>query len=142
MAKLEADKSRANLNPPEDAAYCESFACTIFERADKVDRAGRSDKNTAMTFYAASIFIEVRSWPSVSHWQDLLPAGVLHSHGMLRRSSDSSGSYRRIWPSAKDTPLGRLPTFGKQSERAGHHNRGLPSQMTTRSCLCRRQVLF
>ena len=60
MAKLEADKPRANLNPPEDAAYCENFACTIFERADKVDRAGRGDKNTAMTFYAASVFIEVR----------------------------------------------------------------------------------
>ena len=60
MAKLEVDKSRANLNPSEDAAYCESFACTIFERADKIDRAGRADKNTAMTFYAASVFIEVR----------------------------------------------------------------------------------
>ena len=60
MAKLEGDKKRVALNLNEDAAYCENFACTIFERADRVDRAGRADKNTAMTFYAASVFIEVR----------------------------------------------------------------------------------
>lgn len=66
MAKLEADKPRANLNPADDAAYCENFACTIFERADKVDRAGRADKNTAMTFYAASVFIEVSPRHQVS----------------------------------------------------------------------------
>lgn len=59
MAKLESDKPRANLNPAYDAAYCENFACAVFERADKVDRAGRADKNTAMTFYAAMVFIEV-----------------------------------------------------------------------------------
>ena len=43
----------------EDAVYCENFALTVFNRADRVDRAGRADKATAMTFYAASYFMEV-----------------------------------------------------------------------------------
>lgn len=65
MAKLEADKKRITLgDKSEDSAYCENFACTIFERADRADRAGKGDKNTAMTFYAASVFIDV------SHHQD------------------------------------------------------------------------
>ncbi|KAK9799348.1 hypothetical protein WJX73_008904 [Symbiochloris irregularis] len=60
MAKLEADKKRITLgDKAEDSAYCESFACTIFERADRADRAGKGDKNTAMTFYAASVFIDI-----------------------------------------------------------------------------------
>jgi vacuolar protein sorting-associated protein VTA1 len=44
----------------EDASYCEGFALTVFNRADRVDRAGRADKATAMTFYAASYFMEAR----------------------------------------------------------------------------------
>ena len=42
----------------EDSAHCESFALTVFNRADRVDRAGRADKATAVTFYAASYFFE------------------------------------------------------------------------------------
>ena len=45
----------------EDQAHCESFALAVFNRADRVDRAGRADKATAVTFYAASYFFEVRS---------------------------------------------------------------------------------
>lgn len=49
----------------EDQAHCESFALAVFNRADRVDRAGRADKATAVTFYAASYFFEV-SWASVA----------------------------------------------------------------------------
>lgn len=58
LAKLE--KEKAALGPGDnDPQYCENFAITVFTRADKQDRAGRADKNTAMTYYAASIFFEV-----------------------------------------------------------------------------------
>ncbi|KAK9817912.1 hypothetical protein WJX72_004252 [[Myrmecia] bisecta] len=58
MAKLEKDKPGVKLGDA-DQQYCENFALTVFTRADKVDRAGRADKNTATTFYAASIFVEI-----------------------------------------------------------------------------------
>ncbi|PSC68533.1 vacuolar sorting-associated VTA1-like protein [Micractinium conductrix] len=60
MGKLEKDKAVVQLGrDQEDAVYCENFALTVFNRADRVDRAGRADKATAMTFYAASYFMEV-----------------------------------------------------------------------------------
>ena len=58
LNKLELEKSKIKLDDG-DPQYCENFAITVFSRADKADRAGRADKNTAMTFYAASIFFEV-----------------------------------------------------------------------------------
>jgi Vta1 like len=58
VVKLEKDKPKVGLGEG-DREYCENFALTIFNRADKVDRAGRADKSTAMTFYAASVFLEV-----------------------------------------------------------------------------------
>ena len=71
IAKLEKDKPSINIQP-EDAQYCESFAVTIFNRADKMDRAGRADKNTVITFYAASVFIEVRPCSSSSCYHTFL----------------------------------------------------------------------
>ena len=59
LSKLENDKAAIALGD-NDAQYCENFAITVFSRADKADRAGRADKNTAMTYYAASIFFEVK----------------------------------------------------------------------------------
>ncbi len=58
LAKLEKDKPFINSGP-DDQQYCENFAVKVFNRADKVDRAGRADKSTATTYYAASVFIEV-----------------------------------------------------------------------------------
>lgn len=58
LSKLEKEKTTITLGEG-DSQYCENFAITVFTRADRVDRAGRADKNTAMTFYAASIFFEV-----------------------------------------------------------------------------------
>ena len=58
LAKLEKDKPSINIGE-DDKLHCENFAVRVFTRADKADRAGRADKNTATTYYAASIFIEV-----------------------------------------------------------------------------------
>lgn len=68
LATLEKEKlrvkelSKAN-GDVTDAQYCENFAVQVFNRADKVDRAGRADKGTAMTYYAASFFIDVSPAP-------------------------------------------------------------------------------
>ncbi|GAB4814574.1 hypothetical protein N2152v2_001620 [Parachlorella kessleri] len=58
LAKCEKDRASLALSK-DDALYCEDFALKVFNRADRVDRAGRADKNTAITFYAASYFIEI-----------------------------------------------------------------------------------
>ena len=77
------------LDSKGDVLYCENFALTVFNRADRVDRAGRADKATAVTFYAASYFFEVSVWSGrresrskpaagVSTWWTLQPK--LNSH--------------------------------------------------------------
>ncbi|OVA10061.1 hypothetical protein BVC80_1755g9 [Macleaya cordata] len=58
MNQLEKDKKSIQLGP-EDSMYVEGFASNVFAKADKQDRAGRADLNTAKTFYAASIFFEI-----------------------------------------------------------------------------------
>ncbi|GMJ15982.1 extensin-like, homolog of mammalian LYST-INTERACTING PROTEIN5 [Hibiscus trionum] len=58
MNQLEKDKKTVKLGP-EDNLHLEGFALNVFSKADKQDRAGRSDLNTAKTFYAASIFFEI-----------------------------------------------------------------------------------
>ncbi|XP_074583459.1 protein HOMOLOG OF MAMMALIAN LYST-INTERACTING PROTEIN 5 [Curcuma longa] len=58
MKQLEKDKKSLQLGP-EDNLYVEGFASNLFTKADKQDRAGRADLNTAKTFYAASIFFEI-----------------------------------------------------------------------------------
>jgi hypothetical protein len=52
------DKKVVKLSP-DDNMHMEGFALSVFAKADKQDRAGRADVNTAKTFYAASIFFEV-----------------------------------------------------------------------------------
>eukprot|EP00887_Chlorella_sp_A99_P003832 scaffold11.g3832.t1 len=58
LTKMEKDKQGLALGP-DDNLHCENFALTVFNRADRVDRAGRADKTTALTFLAASYFIDV-----------------------------------------------------------------------------------
>ncbi|TYI85301.1 hypothetical protein E1A91_D05G431200v1 [Gossypium mustelinum] len=58
MKQLEKDKKTLKLGP-EDHLHLEGFALNVFGKADKQDRAGRADLNTAKTFYAASIFFEI-----------------------------------------------------------------------------------
>ena len=60
MAKLEEDKPKLNITS-EDAQICEAFAVTVFNRADKQDRAGHADMNTVKAFYVATVFIDVRT---------------------------------------------------------------------------------
>ncbi|WCJ33001.1 hypothetical protein M5689_014388 [Euphorbia peplus] len=60
MKQLEKDKKSLQLGP-EDNLHVEGFALNVFAKADKQDRAGRADLNTAKTFYAASIFFEILS---------------------------------------------------------------------------------
>ena len=76
--KLEKEKATIILGN-DDAQYCENFAITVFTRADKTDRAGRADKNTAMTFYAASIFFEVLSAIQLPQFCRSCNMSVLHS---------------------------------------------------------------
>lgn len=59
MDKLESFKSKNALVPEEDKLQLEGFALKIFDRADRVDRAGRADMSTCKAFYAASVFMEV-----------------------------------------------------------------------------------
>ncbi|GKV38726.1 hypothetical protein SLEP1_g46608 [Rubroshorea leprosula] len=58
MNQLEKDKKSLKLGP-EDNLHLEGFALNVFAKADKQDRAGKADLNTAKTFYAASIFFEI-----------------------------------------------------------------------------------
>ncbi|KAL3640008.1 hypothetical protein CASFOL_012010 [Castilleja foliolosa] len=58
--QLEKDKKSLVL-APDDHLHVEGFASNVFSKADKQDRAGRADLNTAKTFYAASIFFEILS---------------------------------------------------------------------------------
>ncbi|KAL2944749.1 MAMMALIAN LYST-INTERACTING PROTEIN-like protein 5 [Bienertia sinuspersici] len=58
MKQLEKDKKSLTLSP-DDHLHLEGFALNVFSKADKQDRAGRADINTAKTFYAASIFFEI-----------------------------------------------------------------------------------
>lgn len=58
MKQLEKDKKSLELTP-DDGLHIEGFALNVFAKADKQDRAGRADKSTAKTFYAASIFFEI-----------------------------------------------------------------------------------
>ncbi|KAI5674751.1 hypothetical protein M9H77_15115 [Catharanthus roseus] len=58
MKQLEKDKKSLKLGP-DDNLHLEGFALNVFAKADKQDRAGRADLNTAKTFYAASIFFEI-----------------------------------------------------------------------------------
>ncbi|KAJ7963718.1 Protein-like OF MAMMALIAN LYST-INTERACTING PROTEIN 5 [Quillaja saponaria] len=66
IKQLEKDKKSLKL-VPEDSLYLEGFALNVFSKADKQDRAGRADLNTAKTFYAASIFFEILNQFGVLH---------------------------------------------------------------------------
>lgn len=59
LGTLEKDKANAGLGD-NDKDHCRTFAEGVFSRADRVDRAGRANKGTALTFLAASFFIDVR----------------------------------------------------------------------------------
>jgi hypothetical protein len=74
--QCERDKPKVQPNEPLDKEYCKNFALTVFSRADKLDRAKRADINTAKCYYAAAIFLQVRS---LSHSGPLRPTYPLLS---------------------------------------------------------------
>ncbi|KAJ0399795.1 hypothetical protein P43SY_002940 [Pythium insidiosum] len=60
MDRLEDDKSKLPaFTQDEGKEICEDFALEVFAKADDEDRAGRADKNTARTFYAAGTFLDI-----------------------------------------------------------------------------------
>ncbi|KAI4306155.1 hypothetical protein L6164_029456 [Bauhinia variegata] len=96
MNQLEKDKKSVKLDP-EDNLHLEGFALNVFGKADKQDRAGRADLNTAKTFYAASIFFE-----------------ILNQFGALQPDLEQKQKYA-AWKAAdirKALKEGRTPTAG------------------------------
>ncbi|KIY93234.1 vacuolar protein sorting-associated protein VTA1 [Monoraphidium neglectum] len=81
LIQLEKDKPRvAPLDPEGDKYHCESFASNIFRRANRVDRAGRANIDTARAFWASSVFYDVSAAPSRA------PAQRASEHGMDARA--------------------------------------------------------
>ncbi|KAJ1259133.1 hypothetical protein BS78_10G130400 [Paspalum vaginatum] len=96
MNQLEKDKRSLTLGP-DDNLHLEGFALNVFAKADKQDRAGRADINTAKTFYAASIFFE-----------------ILNQFGELQPDIEQKQKYA-IWKAAeirKALKEGRKPEAG------------------------------
>ncbi|KAL2972896.1 hypothetical protein AAZX31_14G018100 [Glycine max] len=97
MKQLEKDKKSIQLGP-EDNLYLEGFALNVFGKADKQDRAGRAVcRNTAKTFYAASIFFE-----------------ILNQFGAVQPDLEQKQKYA-VWKAAeirKALKEGRKPTAG------------------------------
>ena len=60
--QCEKDKPLVQPNEAADKEYVKNFAITVFNRADKLDRAKRADINTAKCFYAAAIFLQVGAY--------------------------------------------------------------------------------
>ncbi len=74
MSRLEKDKVKLQLSDT-DEQHCETFAQLIFNRAEKMDQAGRWDQNTVIAYYSASYFIEVRLHPDSLldfTWRDIV----------------------------------------------------------------------
>ncbi|XP_059443717.1 protein HOMOLOG OF MAMMALIAN LYST-INTERACTING PROTEIN 5 [Corylus avellana] len=112
MNQLEKDKKSLKLGP-EDHLHLEGFALNVFGKADKQDRAGRSDLNTAKTFYAASIFFE-----------------ILNQFGVLPPDLEEKQKYA-VWKAAdirKALKEGRKPTPGPP---AGDDDLSVPSNSVT-----------
>ncbi|KAK7276891.1 hypothetical protein RIF29_18037 [Crotalaria pallida] len=108
MKQLEKDKKSIQLGP-EDNLYLEGFALNVFGKADKQDRAGRADLNTAKTFYAASIFFE-----------------ILNQFGALQPDLEQKQKYA-VWKAAdirKAMKEGRKPIAGPP---AGDEDLSVPS---------------
>ncbi|KAJ7960837.1 protein OF MAMMALIAN LYST-INTERACTING PROTEIN 5 [Quillaja saponaria] len=108
MNQLEKDKKSLKL-VPEDSLYVEGFALNVFSKADKQDRAGRADLNTAKTFYAASIFFE-----------------ILNQFGVLQPDLEQKQKYA-VWKAAdirKALKEGRRPEPGPP---AGDEDLSVPS---------------
>ncbi|KAL4280625.1 hypothetical protein GQ457_03G022900 [Hibiscus cannabinus] len=111
MNQLEKDKKTVKLGP-EDNLHLEGFALNVFSKADKQDRAGRADLNTAKTFYAASIFFE-----------------IINQFGPLQPDLEQKQKYA-VWKAAdirKAIKEGRKPVPGPPN---GDEDLSVPSSTT------------
>jgi U5 snRNP spliceosome subunit len=60
LTTLEQHRSKmGNFSKNEKYKICRDFALKIFDKADQQDRAGKSDKGNARTFYAAASFLDI-----------------------------------------------------------------------------------
>jgi len=60
MESLEKEKkTMSNFSKEESEMLCRKFANKVFDKADKVDRAGMANKSTAKSFYAAASFLDM-----------------------------------------------------------------------------------
>ena len=59
LGRLETAKAELKLDEEADRMHCEGFAMSIFDKADRADRAGAASLGTAKAFYASSVFMEV-----------------------------------------------------------------------------------
>mmetsp|Transcript_45029 Transcript_45029/g.86078 ORF Transcript_45029/g.86078 Transcript_45029/m.86078 type:complete len:442 (-) Transcript_45029:786-2111(-) len=104
LKQLEVDKAKANLDSVEvDQHHCEEFAVKVFRKADNQDRAGRANVDTAKTYYAASIFME-----------------MLHQFGPIKPEIANMQRYA-VWKAAdirKALKDGRTPTAGPPGTNA------------------------
>lgn len=55
-------KTMSNFTKEEGYQICREFAFKVFDKADTIDRAGKSDKSTAKSFYAAASFLDVLTY--------------------------------------------------------------------------------
>ncbi len=55
-------KAMSNFTKEEAYTICREFAFKVFDKADAVDRAGKSNKSTAKSFYAAASFLDVLNY--------------------------------------------------------------------------------
>ena len=58
---LEKEKSKIKNAFTKEEAYtiCREFAMKVFDKADGIDRMGKSNKSTAQSFYAAASFLDI-----------------------------------------------------------------------------------
>ena len=59
LSSLEKDKPGLGVNNEQALLIIESFANSVFSRADDEDRRGQSTKITAKVFYSAATFFEI-----------------------------------------------------------------------------------
>jgi vacuolar protein sorting-associated protein VTA1 len=60
LTTLEEHRSKmGGFSKEEKYTICQDFAYKIFDKADAEDRAGKSSKGTARTFYAAASFLDI-----------------------------------------------------------------------------------
>ncbi|XP_052178365.1 protein HOMOLOG OF MAMMALIAN LYST-INTERACTING PROTEIN 5 isoform X2 [Diospyros lotus] len=138
MNQLEKDKKSLKLGP-DDHLHLEGFALNVFAKADKQDRAGRADLNTAKTFYAASVFFEIlnqfgelqpdkqkyAAWKAadirkaVKEGRKPVPGPPGGDNDFSASSRTYSGEYEDLEPSRNDPPV--KPAAAQEPDPSPHY---------------------